>query len=223
MSAPVHPLLAHYLAAVLAGDRDEALRVVIDDGMKRGMAVRDLDLDVVAAAQREIGRLWQENRISVADEHQATAISQVVLAHLYPSLERAPRVHRRVLVACIEGEMHDMAARIASDLLDSYGFDTVFLGANCPTDSLAEKVRSTGSDALALSVTMTFHIVTARRAVRQLRAELGPDFPILIGGEAAIAIPDESSFEGAIVSRGSSAADLAKRLRSLLGVEEPPA
>ena len=221
MSAPVHPLLARYLAAVLAGDRTEALRVVVDDGMARGVSARELDLDVVAAAQREVGRLWQENKISVADEHQATAIAQVVLAHLYPSLERAERVNRKVLVACVEGEMHDMAARIATDFLDSYGFDTVFLGTSCATSGLVETIRSTNADALALSVTMVFHVDTARRAVKHLRAELGPDFPILVGGEAVMAITDDASFEGAIVSRGT-AADLATRLRSLLGVESVP-
>ena len=132
---------------------------------------------------------------------------------------RGPRLNRTVLVACVEGEMHDMAARIATDLLDSYGFDTVYLGANCPTDQLVPKIRSAHADALALSVTMTFHVATALRTVERLRSELGPDFPIIIGGEAAIAIPHDASFAGAIVSRGTGA-DLAKRLRSLLGVDD---
>ncbi len=36
--------------------------------------------DVIQKTQREIGRLWQENRITIADEHVATAISQLALA-----------------------------------------------------------------------------------------------------------------------------------------------
>lgn len=219
MSAPIHPLMSRYLEAVLAGDRNEALRIVLEEGFRKGESARVLDLDVVAAAQREIGRLWQENRITVADEHQATAISQIVLSHLYPSFERGDRIGKRVLVACVDGELHDMAARIATDLLDSYGFDTTFLGASCPTSELPPKIRQVKADALALGVTMTFHIQAAREAVRFLRTQLGPDFPIVLGGEAAIAIPDAASFEGAIVSRGS-AADLARTLRHALGVPE---
>lgn len=217
MSAPVHPLMSRYLEAVLSGDREEALRVVLEEGFRKGESARVLDLDVVAATQREIGRLWQENKISVADEHQATAISQIVLSHLYPSLERAARVHKRVLVACVEGELHDMAARIATDLLDSYGFDTTFLGASCPTKELPPKIHQVKADALALSVTMSFHVHAAEEAVRWLRTVLPAAFPIILGGEAAIAIP--TSIEGAIVSRGT-AADLARTLREALGVPE---
>src|SRR5690349_3730573 len=79
-------LVKRYVEAQLAGDRDAAIRLLMEEGLEKGVSVAELQLDVIQRAQREIGRLWQENKISVAQEHLATAISQLVLAHLYRHL-----------------------------------------------------------------------------------------------------------------------------------------
>lgn len=207
--------MARYLAAQLAGDQREALRLVVDEGIARGMTTREIHLQVVAEAQRELGRLWQENRITVADEHQATAISQLVLSHVYSSLHREGRLGKTFVVACVEGEQHEMSARIAADMLESAGFDVAFLGANVPTWSLVHKIRAVKGDALALAVTMTFHLPAARRAIEAVRSSLGAEFPIFVGGEAVVKAPD--SFDGVHVSRGT-ALDLIESARRVLEV-----
>jgi MerR family transcriptional regulator, light-induced transcriptional regulator len=217
MVAASHPLMSRYLAAQLAGDQREALRLVVDEGIGKGMTVREIHLNVVAEAQRELGRLWQENRITVADEHQATAISQLVLSHVYASLQRDQRIGKTIVVACVEGEQHEMAARIAADMLESAGFDVAFLGANVPTWSLVHKIRAVRADALALAVTMTFHLKAARDAITSIRETLGAEFPILVGGEAVVAAPDLDAFLGVRVSRGS-ALNLLSTARRALGV-----
>lgn len=212
-----------FLAAQLAGDRMTALRLVLDE-LERGCAAEDIHLYVVAASQREIGRLWQENRISIAEEHLATAISQLVLAHVFTRFERTARLGKRIVVACVEGELHDMAARIAGDLLDASGFDVDFLGANVPTKDLVERLVQHRPDALALSVTMTFHLSAVRKAIAQVRAQLGPTFPIILGGEAVVANPVLFQDDHVHPSRGT-ARSLVTLTRSVLGEPEaaPPA
>ena len=217
MSGLAEDLRGRYLAAQLAGNAREALRLIVDEGLAKGLSPRDIELDVVASAQREIGRLWECNRISVADEHQATAISQLVLSHLYPSLERSSPVGKTIVLACVEGEYHDMSARIASDMLESAGFDVIFLGANVPTRGLIEKLRATNVDALALAVTMAFNLEAAHEALVEIRAAL-PDLPILVGGEALAAANVElGDLDGVIISRGS-ALDLIALAKQTLGV-----
>ena len=176
-------LCARYVAAQLAGDRREALRIVLEDGLSRGHAVRDLQAQVVQAAQREIGRLWQINRISIAQEHMATAISHVVMSRLFDEARAEPRLGRKVVVACIEGEYHEFPARIVADFLDLGGFDVRYLGANVPTDDLMRMLREEKPDLLALSVTMSFNVAALRRVVTRLRLE-HPTLPVLVGGHA---------------------------------------
>ncbi len=66
-------LTRKFVAAQLAGDRREALRLVVEDGVRRGARVLDLQARVIRAAQSEIGVLWQRNQISIAQEHSRPA------------------------------------------------------------------------------------------------------------------------------------------------------
>ena len=176
-------LARDYLAAQLAGDRRAALRLIVDEGLGRGAGVLDLLTRVIQAAQLEIGRLWQANQISIAQEHLATGVTQLVMARLFELATPAPRNRRVVVVACVEGEQHDLPARLVADYLDHAGFTVRFLGASVPTDHLVRLLVDQPPAVLALSVTMSFHVGALRTAVRAVRAAL-PDLPIVAGGHA---------------------------------------
>lgn len=180
---PVAALLARYLEAQLRGDRREALRLVIDEGLRAGIAVPELQARVIQSAQREIGVLWQHNRISIAQEHMATAISQVVMSRLFEEARPAARTGRRVVVACVEGEMHEFPSRLVADYLELGGFEVLYLGANVPTDDLLQLLRREPCDLLALSVTMSFNAPALRTTVGRVRVQW-PSLPILAGGHA---------------------------------------
>ncbi|HWI20612.1 MAG TPA: cobalamin-dependent protein [Vicinamibacterales bacterium] len=183
-------LTKKFLTAQLAADRQAAMRVVIDEGVQRGVDPRRIMLDVIRPAQRQIGQLWQDNAISIADEHIATAISQLALAQLYSYAERHANTERRILVACVDGELHDMGARLAADMLDLEGHDVIFLGASVPADSLVARARADRPDLIVLSITMTFHIAALREAVEKLRHALSPAPPIAAGGRALSWCPE---------------------------------
>ena len=188
LTTDLSPLAKDFLTAQLAGDRQAALRVLVDHGLLRGISIAELHLKVIQPAQYEIGRLWQENRISVAREHLATAIAQLGLAHLYRHLPRDEDNGRKVLVACVEGELHEVGARMASDFLEMAGFDVRFLGANVPTSHLVQMVKQQTPDLLALSVSMTYHLPALRTALDQVRTA-APRLPIAVGGLAFSWVP----------------------------------
>lgn len=208
-----HELLAPYLAAQLAGDRRGALDLVIERGVRAGVAVPDLHLLVVQQAQREIGRLWQENIISVAREHLATSISQLVVSHLYQHMPRERENGRRVLVACVEGEQHDLGARMGADFLEMAGFEVRLLGANVPTGQVVEAARD--ADVVGLSASMSFHAPALEAAVRGLRRARGDGLPILVGGNLASEAPGLLEALG-VDAFGASADELVAQCRRCL-------
>lgn len=212
----IEDLRGRYLTAQLRGDRREALRIVLEDGLQQGFEASELSDGVVREAQREIGRLWQRNLIGIADEHMATAISHLVLAQLYQRAQHSPRNGKRVLVACVEGERHELPARLVADALDTAGFDVRFLGADVPTDHLVRMVEEDPPDLLALSATMSFHGSAVREAVRRLR-QVRPAMPIAIGGGACEWAPGLADDVNADMT-ASSANDLVDSAKRLLGV-----
>jgi len=73
----LEPLAREYARALLGGYRQAAGQLVFD-AADRGTSVRELYLQVFQPALREVGRLWQTRRISVAQEHFCSAATQVV-------------------------------------------------------------------------------------------------------------------------------------------------
>jgi methanogenic corrinoid protein MtbC1 len=200
------------VAAVLRGARSEAMALIAGD---TGRSVGER-MVLIAAAQREIGRLWEENRISVAEEHLATAISHLALARLFDEAPMARANGRRIVVACVEGELHDFPARLAADTLELAGFRVLFLGANVPTDHLLPLLAREQPDLLALSIAMTFHLPALKAAVARVRVQQ-PAMPILVGGHACAWLRDPVGETGADGS-GRDAAALLATARQLLGV-----
>ena len=214
-SPPSCWLLEQYLAAQVAGDRRAALRLILDQGLGRGMLVPALYLDIIQAAQYRIGELWQHNRISVAQEHLATAISQLAVAELYRALVCEPANGRRALVTCVSGELHELGARITADFFEMAGFEVRYLGANVPTDSLVGMVREDPPDVLVVSVTMTFHLDALRDAVGRSRDAVGDRLHLAVGGYAFAWAPALVDQLGAEVY-GRDARESIARARQLL-------
>lgn len=181
-TAALAALRERYLRAQLAGDRREAVRLAVEDGLGVGFKIEQLQEAVIAEAQREIGRLWQLNLVTVAQEHMASAISQLVLAVLFERSPPGRRLGRRIVVACVEGELHDLPARLVADTLEHAGFDVDFLGANVPPSQLCAHIAQVKPDLIALSITMSFHLPALRAALAELAS--ASSVPILVGGHA---------------------------------------
>lgn len=176
------PLARAYLTALLRADRRTAT-ALIQNAAAEGLTIRDLYLDVFQPVQREIGRLWQNNDISVAEEHYCTASTQSIMAQFYPRILGTPRRGRKVVVACVGNELHEIGTRMIADFFELDGWDAIYLGANTPGAALVDLVCRERPDLVALGVTMTYHLGTASELVRRLRDDdRCSDVKILAGG-----------------------------------------
>jgi MerR family transcriptional regulator, light-induced transcriptional regulator len=176
-------LLARYLELQLAGERAAARTLMVQDGLASGLSVPELYRDVLQPAQYRIGDLWQGNHINVAREHLATAVTETVMVELAASAPRLPNTKLRVLVACVEGERHDIGARMVADILDLDGCTVRFLGADVPTDSLVAILREESPHALILSAAMAERFIELRAAVARVRVLYGQRLRIFVGGQ----------------------------------------
>jgi methanogenic corrinoid protein MtbC1 len=177
--APLGPVALAYLEDLLAGRRDEAfgrVQALADDEVP----IARLYLDVFEPVLREIGRRWQHNLLTVAQEHYVTAATQLAMAQLYPRIFRTPRIGRTIVAACVGGELHEVGLRMVADLFELAGWDSHFLGADSPSRAVAEFVTQHHADLVALSATLPSHRDEVRRMVAVVRA--ATDAPILVGG-----------------------------------------
>lgn len=176
----------HYCESILQGDHKAAIQLV-SDAMKNGNSLPQVSVQLVQPALYEIGNLWQKNRISVSQEHMATAISQNALASAYMQASFAPPIGKTAMFACVEGNHHSLGSRMLSDAFETTGWKVFYLGANLPTRDLVREVDTKHPELLALSVSLPSHIDTARLTIESLHAEMGNNCPeIWVGGLATL-------------------------------------
>src|SRR5262249_31800717 len=128
---PEGRLGASYLLALLEGDRLHASRL-ITDAAKAGMPVSHNYLCVLWPLLKELGRMWELAEIDVAEEHFATATTGMVMAQLYPYLERKKSNGRTVVAATVEGNQHELGVRMVADFFEMAGWRAVYLGSGVP-------------------------------------------------------------------------------------------
>lgn len=178
----VDNLARQYLELLLNGDRRTASQLILD-GVRDGISVRNIYAQVFQPSQRELGRLWQTNQISVAQEHFCTAATQMIMSQLYPYIFSGEHKDRRLVAACVGGELHEIGARMVADFFEMEGWDTYFLGANTPPETVIQIVAERQADVLALSATMTYHVSKVTEIITSLRASgASPKTRILVGG-----------------------------------------
>ncbi|MEV4313064.1 cobalamin-dependent protein [Actinocrispum sp. NPDC049592] len=168
-------------SAVSSGDEYAAAGVVFG-ALNDGLAAEDALLDVIAPVQAKVGREWAANRISVAQEHAATAINdRVIAAMAHHQVTRVESRLGRVVVACIDGEWHALPARLLAEVLRLRGWQVEFLGAKVPAQHLIAHLHLTGPDAVALSSSIATRLPTAHATITACQAA---GVPVLAGGAA---------------------------------------
>ncbi len=176
------PLAQDYLDALLAG-RHRDSRILVEAAADSGLELPDLYLRVFEPVQQEVGRLWQLNRISVAQEHFCTAATQSAMAQLYPRFLTGDPGRRRLVATCAGQELHEIGLRMVTDLLEIDGWDTQYLGSNIPLESILTMLRKEPPAALAVSATIAGNLGAARTLIEGIRGEPALEsLPILIGG-----------------------------------------
>jgi MerR family transcriptional regulator, light-induced transcriptional regulator len=87
---PLDAVAHRYLDALLGADRNLAMTIITTQ-VKNGVPAREIYHKVLEPVLHETGRLWQMQKISIAEEHFVTSATQLILAQLYlPSMTDLP-------------------------------------------------------------------------------------------------------------------------------------
>jgi methanogenic corrinoid protein MtbC1 len=141
---------------------------------------------VLLPLQRRVGELWHEGRLNVAVEHYVTKIIQQKLFSVMNQLpinEFGPRV----VIACPEGEAHEIGAQAVAYLAATRGCHVYYLGPNLPNSDLLALCERIKPDLVLLSLTEIKSDAAARHLMHELES-LSTQWPVAIGGQGARAI-----------------------------------
>lgn len=176
---------------------EERLASYIVEGTKEGL-FKDLDealskydvpLEIIngplMVGMDEVGKLFNNNELIVAEVLQSAEAMKAAVAHLEPYMEKKEddRGKGKILLATVKGDVHDIGKNLVEIILKNNGFKIVNLGIKVTANELIEAVEREDPDAIGLSgllVKSTQQMVLTANDLR----ERGISIPILVGGAA---------------------------------------
>lgn len=171
-----------FATVLLEGDR-EAADQFVSRLLKEGMRPEDIYSEVVVPGHVIFGERWHKQSMTVCEEHRGTCITVSEMARLRSKFEKKRQRGQLVIVTAVEGEVHDLGARMIGDFLYADGYDVDFLGANSPTDDLILFVKKRKPALVAISVTVPDFINNVNETIRMLK-EAVPSVKVIVGGAA---------------------------------------
>lgn len=175
--------------ALIAGERQNAVAIVLEALSVRNPLL-DIYIDVLQNALYAVGRMWERNEITVAQEHIATAIAQFALALLFERQPSSPKRYGRVVITGVQGELHQVGANIVADALELDGWTVRFLGSNMPHEGILKVIDEHQANVLGISATMLFNLSAVRDLIADARRQRGGKMIIVVGGSAFRTAPD---------------------------------
>ena len=199
---PVAAFAAHFRGAASRTKRsiedlplDERLANYIIEGTKDGL-IADLDrklqeappLDIINGplmkGMDEVGRLFNNNELIVAEVLQSAEAMKAAVSHLEPFMEKDETSRRgRVILATVKGDVHDIGKNLVDIILSNNGYEVINLGIKVPPETLIEAARAHRPDAIGLSGLLVKSAQQMVITAGDLR-EAGVDAPLLVGGAA---------------------------------------
>ncbi len=174
---------------------DERLARYIVEGSRDGL-IDDLNAKLREAAplaiingplmrgMDEVGRLFNDNQLIVAEVLQSAEAMKAAVAHLEPFMEKAASATRGTIVlATVKGDVHDIGKNLVEIILSNNGYRVINLGIKVPPEELIAAYHTHKPDAFGLSGLLVKSAQQMVVTAQDLRVA-AIDIPLFVGGAA---------------------------------------
>jgi 5-methyltetrahydrofolate--homocysteine methyltransferase len=174
---------------------DQRLAYYIIEGTKDGL-LDDLDealqhakpLDIINGplmnGMTEVGRLFNNNELIVAEVLLSAESMKTAVAYLEPHMEKTDSsLKGKMILATVKGDVHDIGKNLVDIILSNNGFDILNLGIKVLPQTLIEACREERPDYIGLSGLL---VKSAQQMVvtAQDLHDAGINIPLFVGGAA---------------------------------------
>ena len=176
---PLEERLARY---VVEGSKD-GLFPDLEEALKKNDPL-DIINGPLMKGMDEVGRLFNDNQLIVAEVLQSAEVMKASVAFLKPYMEqKSTETKGKILLATVKGDVHDIGKNLVEIILSNNGYEVINLGIKVPPEQLIEACRRERPHMVGLSGLL---VKSAQQMVltAQDMKEADLDLPILVGGAA---------------------------------------
>ena len=161
-----------------------------------------------------VGERYEKQQIFLPQLMNAAVASGAAFDEVRKAMQNGDREEQGkgpIVLATVEGDIHDIGKNIVKTVLENYGFYVIDLGRDVPAERVVSAVRESGAKLVGLSALMTTTVPSMQRTIEQLKAA-GCQAPVVVGG--AVLTPDYAQEIGAdyYAKDAKQTADIARRI-----------
>lgn len=204
-------------ADVLKGKRD----IIVEDtrkAMENGTEAKALLDEVLIPAINEVGELFDKGKYFLPQLIASAEAMKASIEYMEPVLLQAHTGDDMptVVIATVEGDIHDIGKNLVALMLKNYGFHVIDLGKDVPKEKIIEAAKENHAQVIALSALMTTTMQRMRHVIDYAK-ECKTPAKIIVGGAV---ITEEYAQEIGADGYSKDAADAVKLTQKLLGLNE---
>ena len=201
--------------AVLNG----SMKNILDEvkaGLVAGMEPGVIVSEELIPAINEVGDLFEQQKYFLPQLIASAETMKKTIEYLEPMLssgdETGPKV--TIVIATVEGDIHDIGKNLVALMLKNYGFRVVDLGKDVSKETIVQAAIDENADIIALSALMTTTMMRMKDVVELVR-EKNVDAKVIIGGAVITqSYADEIGADG----YSKDAADAVRLVQRLMGL-----
>jgi len=166
---------------IINGDEENIVSLV-ETALKEGWEPLKISNEALVPGLEEVGRLFASNRYYLPQVMLSAETMKKAFARLKEEMKgRKGAALGKVLLATVEGDIHDIGKNIVATLLENHGFEIIDLGKNVPADRIVEEAEKNRVDIVGLSALMTTTVLEMDTVIQRLR-DKGIDALTIVGG-----------------------------------------
>ena len=139
---------------------------------------------ILVPALNEVGKGFEENTIFLPSllmsAETAGASFEIIKEYITNSGEKTEE-KGKILIATVEGDIHDIGKNIVKVLLENYGFTVIDLGKDITPEQIVETTEQENIKLVGLSALMTTTVPSMEKTIRLIKARC-PDTSVMVGG-----------------------------------------
>ena len=167
--------------AIINGDKDY-IKDLIEKLLKEGIEPLTISNELILKALNVVGYKCSSKEYFLPQVIMAAEASQLAFSYIKPLLKKDnKKVAGKVIMATVEGDVHDIGKNIVCAVLESFGFEVFDLGKNVSKEEILKKAKTEHVDIIGLSALMTTKRIEMEKIIN-LKKALNIDAKIMVGG-----------------------------------------
>lgn len=155
----------------------------VKDMIESGIPPQTIIDNELIPAVNKVGELFENKKYFLPQLIAGATAMDMAIAYITPLLNIDPNAEKKgtVIMATVEGDIHDIGKNLVVLMLKNYGYEVVDLGKDVPAETIIAAAKEHNADIIGLSALMTTTMMRMKDVVSLVKKDKLP-YKVIIGG-----------------------------------------